>query len=86
MAYTENSGEGGVSSNSQSNYTTRNSLKAGDIIESNKAMFSTLTEVLQTTLTSMGNNCINTPNVKCSRLISWKLKILMIQILGKMMK
>ena len=55
MAHTENSGEGGVSSNSQSNYTNRNSLTAGDTIESNKAMFSALTEVLQTTLTSMGN-------------------------------
>ena len=86
MAYTDNSGEGGVSSNSKSTYTTPNSLTAGDIIESNKAMFSALTEVLQTTLTSMGNNCMNTPNVKCSRSISWKLKILMIQIPGKMMK
>ena len=55
MAHTENSGEGGVSSNSQSTYTTPNSLTAGDIIESNKVMFSALTEVLQTTLTSMGN-------------------------------
>ena len=55
MAHTENSGKGGVSSNSQSTYTTPNSLTAGDIIESNKTMFSVLTEVLQTTLTSMGN-------------------------------
>ena len=55
MAHTENSGEGGVPSNSQSTYTTPNSLTAGDIIESNKAMFSALTEVLQTALTSMGN-------------------------------
>ena len=55
MAHTENSGEGGVSSNSQSTYTTPSSLTAGDIIENNKAMFSALTEVLQTTLTSMGN-------------------------------
>ena len=55
MAHTENSGEGGVPSNSQSTYTTPNSLKAGDIIKSNKAMFSALTEVLQTNLTSMGN-------------------------------
>ena len=54
MAHTENSGEG-VSSNSQSTYTSPNSLTAGDIIKSNKAMFSALTEVLQTTLTSMGN-------------------------------
>ena len=45
----------GVSSKSQSTYTTTNSLTAGDIIESNKVMFSALTEVLQTTLTSMGN-------------------------------
>ena len=55
MAHTENSGEGGVSSNSQSTYTTPNSLTAADIIESNKVMFSALTEVLQTTLTYMGN-------------------------------
>ena len=55
MAHTENSGEGGVSSNSQSTYTTPNSLTARDIIESKKAMFSALTEVLQTTLTSMSN-------------------------------
>ena len=49
MAHTENSGEGGVPSSSQSTYTTPNSLAAGDIIESNKAMFSALTEVLQKT-------------------------------------
>ena len=55
MTHTENSGEGGVFSNSQSTYTTLNSLTAGDIIENNKVMFSALTEVLQTTLTSMGN-------------------------------
>ena len=57
MAHTENSGEEGVSSNSQSTYTTPNSLTAADIIdiESNKVMFSDLTEVLQTTLTSMVN-------------------------------
>ena len=55
MAHTENSGEGGVSSNSQSTYTNPNSLTAADIIESNKVMFSALIEVLQTTLTSMGN-------------------------------
>ena len=55
MAHTDNSGEGGVSINSQSIYTTPNSLTAGDIIENNKVMFSALTELLQTTLTSMGN-------------------------------
>ena len=55
MAHREKSGEGGVSSNSQSTYTTPNSLTNADIIESNKVMFSALTEVLQTTLTSMGN-------------------------------
>ena len=55
MAHTENSGEGGVSSNSQSTYTTPNSLTAADIIESKKVMFSALTEVLQMTLISMGN-------------------------------
>ena len=55
MAHTENSGEEGVSSKSQSTYTTTNSLTAGDIIESNKVMFSALTEVLETTLTSIGN-------------------------------
>ena len=54
MAHTENSGEGGVPSNSQSTYTTPNSLTAGDIIESNKAMFSALTKVLQKNITSMG--------------------------------
>ena len=55
MAHIENSGKRGASSNSQSTYTTPNSLTVGDIIESNKAMFSTLRDVLQTTLTSMGN-------------------------------
>ena len=55
IANTENSGKGGVSSNSQSTYTTPNSLTAGDIIKSNKVMFSALTEVLQMTLTSMDN-------------------------------
>ena len=54
MAHTENSGEGGVPFNSQSTYTTRNSLAAGDIIESNKAMLSSLSEALQETLTFMG--------------------------------
>ena len=54
MAHTENSGEGGIPSSSQSTYTTPNSLAAGDIIESNNAMFSVLTEVLQKTITSMG--------------------------------
>ena len=53
MTHTENSGEGGVPSNSMSTYTTLNYLAAGDIIKSNNAMFSALTEVLQT-LTSMG--------------------------------
>ena len=43
MAYTENSGEGGVSSNSQSTYTTPNSLTAGDFIKSSKAISSALT-------------------------------------------
>ena len=56
MAHTENSGEGGVPSNSQSTYTTPNFLAAGDIIESNKAMFSALTKVLQKTLTSTGTH------------------------------
>ena len=51
-AHTENSG-GGVPPNSQSIYTTPNSLTAGDIIKSNKTIFSVLTEVLQKTLTSM---------------------------------
>ena len=54
MGHTKNSGEGGVPSNSQSAYTTTNSLAAGDISESNKAMFSVSTEFLQKTLTSMG--------------------------------
>ena len=53
MAHTENSGEEGVPSNSQSTYTTSNSLAAGDIIEINKVMFSALTKVLQMTLTSI---------------------------------
>ena len=56
MAHTENSGEGGVPSNSQSTYTTPNPLTAGDIIKSNKAIFSAFTEVLQMTLTSKGNH------------------------------
>ena len=38
MAHTEKSGEGGVSFNTT--YTTPNSLTAGGIIKSNKAMFS----------------------------------------------
>ena len=50
MAHTENSGEGGVPSNSQSTYTTLDSLTAENIIESNKAMFSALIEILQKTL------------------------------------
>ena len=54
MAHIQNSGEEGVPSNSQSTYITLNSLAAGNIIESNKTMFSALTEVLQKTLTSMG--------------------------------
>ena len=54
MAHAENPGEGEVPSNSQSTYTTPNSLAAGDIIERNTAMFSALTEVLQNTLSSMG--------------------------------
>ena len=52
MTHTENSGKGGVPSNSQSTYTTSHSLIAGNIIESNKAMVSALTEVSQTTITS----------------------------------
>ena len=54
MAHTENSGEGIVPSSSQPTCTTPNFLAAADIIESNKAMFSALTGVLQKTLTSMG--------------------------------
>ena len=76
MAHTENSGKGGVSSNSQSTYTTLNSLVAGDIIGSIKAMFSALTDVLQKTLTSMGPNCMKTPNVKWSRSIRWQRQLL----------
>ena len=49
MAYTENLGLEGAFSNSQSTYTTPNFLRAGDIIESNKTMFSALTKVLQKT-------------------------------------
>ena len=44
----------GAVSNSQSTYTTSNSLAAGDIIASNKAILNSLTEVLHKTLTSMG--------------------------------
>ena len=55
MTHTENSWERGVPSNSQSTYITPNSLTATDIIESNKVMFSALTEVFQTILTYMGN-------------------------------
>ena len=55
MAHTENSGEGRVLSNSQAtNLSHLYSLAAGDIIESNKAMFNVLTEVYQKILTSMG--------------------------------
>ena len=101
MVHTENSGEGRVSSNSQWNYTIPTYLAAGNIIESNKAMFSALTEVLQKT-------CINTPNVQWSKSISWQRQLLkwllhimpiswlegalrthkipIMQILGKMMK
>ena len=43
MAHTENSGKGGISSNSQSTYTTSNSLTVGDFIKSSKAMSSALT-------------------------------------------
>ena len=43
-----------VPSSIQLTYTTPNPLTAGDIIESNKVMFSALIEVLQKTLTSMG--------------------------------
>ena len=53
MIHKKNSGDG-VPSNSQSTYTTPNSPTAGDIINSNKAIFRALTEVLKKTLTSMG--------------------------------
>ena len=46
MTHKENSGEGEVPSNSQSTYTTTNSLTAGDIIKTNEAMFIALREVL----------------------------------------
>ena len=59
----ENSGEIWIPSNSHSTYITPNSLVPGDIIESNMAMFSALTEVLQTTFTSMGNQLDE--NSKC---------------------
>ena len=54
MADTENSVEGVALSNIRSTFTNPNFLAAGDIIESNKAIFSALTDVLQKTLTSMG--------------------------------
>ena len=56
IAHTENSGEGGVPSNSQSTYTTHNFRTAGDIIESNKAMLSEQWEPLVLWVT----NCMNT--------------------------
>ena len=56
MVHTYNSGKRGVPSNRQSIYTTPISFAAvaGDIIESNQAMFTAFTEVLQTTYTFMG--------------------------------
>ena len=56
IAHTENSGEGGVPSNSQSTYTTHNFRTAGDIIESNKAMLSEQWQPLLLWVT----NCMNT--------------------------
>lgn len=77
MAYTENSGggrgsgTGGVPSDNQSTFTTPNFPSAGDITESNKTMFSALTEVLMNTLTTMGTyDCTDTPNVKSNRSIN----------------
>ena len=61
--HTENSREGGILSNSQSTYTTPNSLAATDIIESNKAMFSALTGVLLKILTFLGTQLHE--NSKC---------------------
>ena len=65
MAHTENSGEGEVPSNSQATCTTFNSLSAWDIIKSNRAMSSALTEILQKILTSMGAQMHE--NSKCQR-------------------
>ena len=56
IAHTENSGEGGVPSNSQSTYTNHNFLTAGDIIESNKAMLSEQWQPLLLWVT----NCMST--------------------------
>ena len=44
----------GIPENPRRRFSTPNSLAAGYIIESNKAMFSTLANVLQKKLTSMG--------------------------------
>ena len=53
MVNTENSEGKRVSSNIQSIYASPNSLAAGDIIISNKEIFSVLTEVLQKTVSLM---------------------------------
>ena len=111
MTHTENSGERGLPSNSQPTYTTPFRwylLTAGDIIESNKAIFSAWQKFCRRPLLLWITNNMNTPNIKWSRLISWQRqlirwllrimpinwlqralmtqKILIIQILEKMMK
>ena len=53
MVHTENSGGKRVSSNIQSIYASPSPLAAGDIIISNKEIFSVLTEVLQKTVSLM---------------------------------
>ena len=54
MSHTENSGKEEFPTIARQPIPTPNSFAAGDIIESNKAIISALTEVLQKTLTSMG--------------------------------
>ena len=76
MAHIENSAEGGVPSNSQSTYTTPNSLAAGDIIESNMAIFSALTEVLQKTLTSMVTKLHEHSKCQMEQSINWQRQVL----------
>ena len=51
-------------------FSTPYSLTTGDITESNKAMFSALTKVLQKPFLLWAPNCPNTQNVKWSRSIS----------------
>ena len=79
MAHTENSEEGGVPSNIQSTYTTPNSLAAGDVIESNEAMFCALFDrsfAGEPYFYGYPTAWALHPNVKCSRSTSWHRQLL----------